>query len=219
MLTHSLQSYLDSDFSSASGLRSNPRQDRSKQSLNVILRATADLIDESGYASVTTAEVAKRTGLAIGTVYRFFPDRIALMFGVYDHVLKGFLDIAVARLAESSPQSWQDSFATILTASAEARRTIPGYQSVHHRILGETGDSERYRERITGIGTAIAGELSTFGLPSSEEWVQHVTVAYELSLSLQRLAFDMSPSGDERLLGEAVSLPLRYLSEHLDEQG
>ncbi|MGO3885669.1 MAG: TetR/AcrR family transcriptional regulator [Mycetocola sp.] len=218
MLTQSLQAYIDSDFTSASGLRSNPRQDRSKQSLNLILRSTADLIDESGYASVTTAEVAKRTGLAIGTVYRFFPDRIALMFGVYDFVLKGFLDIAITRLSQAQPATWEACFSDILDASAEARRTIPGYQSVHHRILGETGDSERYRERISGIGTAIAGELASYGLPDSESWIQHVTVAYELSLSLQRLAFDMNPDGDERLLGEAVSLPLRYLREHLADE-
>lgn len=217
MFTSPLQAYIEDAFTSTAELRSSPRQMRSKQSLTAILATTAEIIDEGGYAAVTTAEVAKRTGLAIGTVYRFFPDRIALMFGVYDDVLRAFLDRAVLNLERTRPEGWADALRTIIDSAAQSRREVAGFQSVHHRILGETGDSERYRERVSGLGAAIAATLAEYGLPVVEGVEGHVTVAVELALSLQRLAFETNPEGDERLTAEARELPVRYLSEHVLE--
>ena len=44
---------------------------------------------------VTTAEVAKRAEMAIGTVYRFFPDRIALMLGVYQYMQDQYVALCI----------------------------------------------------------------------------------------------------------------------------
>ena len=60
-------------------LRNEPVQARSTARLTSLLDAAAEVVDEIGFERLTTAMVAERAGASIGTVYRYFPDRIAVL--------------------------------------------------------------------------------------------------------------------------------------------
>jgi AcrR family transcriptional regulator len=60
-------------------LRNEPVQARSTARLTALLDAAAAAVQELGYERLTTAMVAERAGASIGTVYRYFPDRIAVL--------------------------------------------------------------------------------------------------------------------------------------------
>lgn len=53
-------------------LRTDPIQDRSQATLSRILDTTEELIDEVGVFNLQTGEIAKRAGVSIGTLYRYF---------------------------------------------------------------------------------------------------------------------------------------------------
>src|ERR1700709_2244902 len=59
--------------------RKEPVQARSTARLTALLDAAAAAVQELGYERLTTAMVAERAGASIGTVYRYFPDRIAVL--------------------------------------------------------------------------------------------------------------------------------------------
>ncbi|MBX3195095.1 MAG: TetR/AcrR family transcriptional regulator [Microbacteriaceae bacterium] len=54
-------------------------QARSTARLASLLDAAATVVHEIGYERLTTAMVADGAGASIGTVYRYFPDRIAVL--------------------------------------------------------------------------------------------------------------------------------------------
>lgn len=60
-------------------LRNTPVQARSRSRLEQIAAATRLAIADIGYERFTTADVAERAGCSIGTVYRYVPDRVALL--------------------------------------------------------------------------------------------------------------------------------------------
>jgi len=60
-------------------IRNEPVQARSAARLTALLDAAAHVVHEIGYERLTTAMVADRAGASIGTVYRYFPDRIAVL--------------------------------------------------------------------------------------------------------------------------------------------
>lgn len=62
-----------------SDLRIDPVQARSAATLERILDAARFLAQGTGYDRFTTAHVADRAGVSIGTVYRYFPDRVAIL--------------------------------------------------------------------------------------------------------------------------------------------
>lgn len=60
-------------------LRAAPVQARSNIRLTALLDAAAAIIHKNGYEELTTAAVAKQAGASIGTVYRYFEDRVVLL--------------------------------------------------------------------------------------------------------------------------------------------
>jgi len=60
-------------------LRNKPVQKRSQERLEQLLEAARLAYAEHGRDRFTTQQVAEKAGASIGTVYRYFPDRVLLM--------------------------------------------------------------------------------------------------------------------------------------------
>ena len=60
-------------------LRNHPVQARARERLRSILKAGEEILAEVGRDRLTTAMVAHRAGMSIGTFYRYFLDRVALL--------------------------------------------------------------------------------------------------------------------------------------------
>jgi AcrR family transcriptional regulator len=59
-------------------LRRQPKQKRSQQRVERILEAAAEVFASVGYEAATTHAIASRAGTAIGSLYQFFPDKLAI---------------------------------------------------------------------------------------------------------------------------------------------
>ena len=80
-----------------------PRQARAKASVAVILEAAAQLLEAHGEAGFNTNVVAERAGVSIGTLYRYFPDKRAILAALAeDEMAAANLAIAEA-LAGAAP--------------------------------------------------------------------------------------------------------------------
>ena len=60
-------------------LKRAPLQRRSRETVEVILRATAQILSREGLAHLTTNRVAERAGVSVGSLYQYFPDKEALV--------------------------------------------------------------------------------------------------------------------------------------------
>lgn len=64
---------------SKNSARNIPKQTRSQQRVNLILDTAADLFIEVGYEAMTTNAIAERADISIGSLYRYFPDKDAIL--------------------------------------------------------------------------------------------------------------------------------------------
>ncbi|WP_175900916.1 TetR/AcrR family transcriptional regulator [Burkholderia seminalis] len=75
----------------AAAMRKAPRQARSRATVDVIVTAGARVLDTHGWAGFTTNEVAEVAGVSIGSVYQYFPNKLALVDAIrrrhFDDVL------------------------------------------------------------------------------------------------------------------------------------
>ena len=69
-------------------MRRVPQQVRSQQRVDLILDTAADLFAEVGYESATTNAIAERAGISIGSLYRYFPDKDAILCALADRHLE-----------------------------------------------------------------------------------------------------------------------------------
>lgn len=61
-----------------SAFRRQPQQQRSQQRVEAILQAAAEVFWEMGYEAATTHAIAHQAKTAVGTLYRFFPNKLAI---------------------------------------------------------------------------------------------------------------------------------------------
>ncbi|MEO1347252.1 MAG: TetR/AcrR family transcriptional regulator [Cyanobacteria bacterium J06635_15] len=59
-------------------LRRQPQQKRSQERVEQILKAAAEVFWEMGYDAASTHDIARQAQTAVGTIYRFFPNKLAI---------------------------------------------------------------------------------------------------------------------------------------------
>ncbi len=69
---------MNTSTSKNTSLRRQPKQKRSQQRVERILEAAAEVFAEVGYEAATTHAIATRAKTAIGSLYQFFPDKLAI---------------------------------------------------------------------------------------------------------------------------------------------
>ncbi len=60
--------------------RKSPKQARSNQLVEVVLDAAVQVLMKEGAQRFTTARVAERAGVSVGSLYQYFPNKAAILF-------------------------------------------------------------------------------------------------------------------------------------------
>jgi AcrR family transcriptional regulator len=66
-------------MSAVENMRKIPRQSRAQDTVDVVLEAAAQVLEASGESGFNTNVVAERAGVSIGALYRYFPDKQAIL--------------------------------------------------------------------------------------------------------------------------------------------
>lgn len=193
-------------------LRNEPVQARSAARLTGLLDAAAAVVDEIGYERLTTAMVAERAGASIGTVYRYFPDRIVVLQGLSARLLADLLK----SLSEVYADPGHDTFADLLTAAyasvVDAYRSVPGFRSLR---FGDSLDLPHSGEALPGsvqLARAQAEWASQrFGLISDDLAID-IELVMVMSDALLHRAFYSDRQGEQPYLDAARSIVIDTLT-------
>lgn len=60
--------------------RKHPQQARSTELVSSILQAATQVLTDEGVTRFTTARVAERAGVSVGSLYQYFPNKAAILF-------------------------------------------------------------------------------------------------------------------------------------------
>ncbi len=85
--------------------RRQPRQERSRQTVEAVLDAVPRVLKRHGAGAVTTNRIAEIAGVSIGSLYQYFPDKQAIFDALHErHVedVKLRMERAVAQCASSA---------------------------------------------------------------------------------------------------------------------
>jgi len=114
--------------------RRHPQQERSKQTVDDILEATAQVLKQLGFHDTTTDRIAARAGLSIGSLYQYFPNKIALYEALMTQHFVNVANTALSlaqRLSEATADEFPDLVAAIMLT---AERKDPQLSALLHQI-------------------------------------------------------------------------------------
>jgi len=129
--------------------RRTPRQRRSRVIVSAIVEAGRRLLESEGPRALTTNRIAERAGVSIGSLYRYFPNKQAIVAAIYE----GETGREVEGIRASA------SWAIEEIPLREALAALVDYQLDRHRRLIELGrDFYREHHRDFSLGPRVGAE-------------------------------------------------------------
>lgn len=143
-------------------MRKAPRQQRSRATVDVIVEAAARVLAQRGWKHFTTNETASVAGVSVGSIYQYFPNKLALA----EEIRKRHLDAVLAAISIS------DEHDGVSPLEQRVAKLIDGVVAAHnvdqrlHRVLLDevplAGRSDafemEYQRRYQSIIPPASGE-------------------------------------------------------------
>lgn len=177
-------------------LRSAPVQARSNIRLSALLDSAAELIQHEGYEEITTAAVAKRAGASIGTVYRYFEDRVVLLRSLATRNFERSVKALGMALDAAQPTTPAEAIDVLFDAYLTMFRVETGFRSLR---LGDVLDIRPVDEMPTSqrscdmLARRLAVDIS---LPVNKTNVDILEIGFVTMDALLARAFLLSSEGD-----------------------
>lgn len=111
-------------------LRRQPQQQRSQARVEKILQAAAAVFWEEGYDAATTHAIAAKSNTAVGTLYRFFPNKLAIFHALEKQHRQGVEDIHAQLM---SPEFVQQPLPKMIRQSVETYAAY--FQNLGPRVV------------------------------------------------------------------------------------
>jgi AcrR family transcriptional regulator len=131
---------------SSSTMRKAPQQARSRVTADAILDAAAHILGERGWTALTTNGVAEVAGVSIGSLYQYFPNKLALIEAVRERHFDEVLTVLRAAADPKTPRSQR------IAALVDGMITVHSRYPAAHRVLLEESprgeDSRGMRDRF-----------------------------------------------------------------------
>ena len=135
-----------------------PKQARSRRTREKVLEAAIACFEELGYDETTTAEIARRAKIAVGSLYGYFKDKRAILLELLQGTIAQIADYTIREL---DPEGWQgrsykSNIRRLIDALFHTRHFNPGMQ----RILWERYfKDQQFHEAVTDIEARVRGAL------------------------------------------------------------
>lgn len=201
--------------------RRTPSQERSRDRVERILDATAAVLGEMPVDKVTTAAIADKAGVPIGSVYQYFPNKLAVLAQLARRMMEQVDQKTASMIAEDfGVLPWDQAIDRAIDATMEGYSEQPGYMQLllSIRPTPEFGAiTDESNERVAAM-LALHPALQAV-IPA--ERIQLVTrSAIRAVNSLQDWALSVDdPETANEIIGEMKTLLKGYLAVYMETAG
>lgn len=194
------------------GLRREPQQQRSRDRVEAILEATSQLLEESGYAALSTSTIAERAELTVSSLYQFFTN----VDDIVVELVRRWTAEFDALVTIDPDQPVVDQLAEVIDRYAEFFRTTPGFRAVYFSgsLRGQARVLDRASNQSLEVQLATQWSRRHPEVPAAQ--LQRIArVCVHIGDALLGLAFRVDPMGDQQTLLEAKKALAAYLESAL----
>ncbi len=185
-------------------VRVAPVQLRSTKRVSNILDAAAGYVAAHGYETLTTAAIAETSGASIGTVYRYFPDRLAMLQTLAGRNQQRALEALRGAIREAGPPTLPAALDVVVEAMVELFVNEPGYRSLR---AGDPLDIRPVSEARMGNAELAQAMIEEFSESMDVRFDSTARLALETGFealdALLARAFLRVERGDKAIIAEA----------------
>jgi AcrR family transcriptional regulator len=185
--------------------------------IDAIIRATGELIDESGLEGLTTTEVARRAGVSTATLYRHFPDKHQVLRELVQrlHAERQKQSVLILKRFSSEPD-WRGAIESLIRTTHALRMAQPGGRTTR-RVLHyspELRDWDLADTRELSHQLALAIRRRKPGITTANAESMSLAVVVAIVALLDMACVDTRRA--KKLIDETVGVACAYLAAALD---
>lgn len=200
------------------GVRRLPVRPRGHAAFERILETTASLLEEVGIENVTTNLIAERSGANIATVYKYFPNKHAIIAELFHRMREDRARIARAALAGlHAAADWRAQMRTAIQGACQLRRERRGLLALRQAMRASPELQQLDREQSYTLTGILAEEILAVAPRLSR--AEAGTVARcctEAGNALIDMWSDATASEAERIRPQIDELVIGYLAPYFD---
>lgn len=198
--------------------RRSPQQSRAKQTVEKILDATAELLDEEGHENLTTERVAERSGVNIATLYHYFPNKQALLHALARQFAEQQQERLDAVYRQRKEVGWRDTVDKLVDAGFEFNRTVKGALAVTRAMQSNSSLRQIDYERDSRQSELVAAVLAELGIKGSRLELQtRALVLLQTAGSAMDKALMWYPENAEAAMNEVKLMMKQYINYYIEQ--
>jgi AcrR family transcriptional regulator len=202
-------------------LRRVPQQARSRALIQRVLDASEGLLAREGVDALTTTRIAAEAGVAVGSLYQYFPDKGAIVDALASRYLDEFEDLMAELAAQALHAGWQaDLVDRLIDAYADRYRREPGYRALWfgRHLSEELRDADR-RNKLA-LAEGVRRILVDGGIARDGDGLRTACRAAVLTAdALLQESFREDAAGEPALLDEAKRILRSHFADVIARYG
>lgn len=198
--------------------RKTPTQARSKKRVEAMIDAAAVEFAERGFDGATTEAIAARAGASIGSLYQFFPNKMALFQAMAERCLertKTVFDTVMPVSSAQDERPWIDLVEQSIDAFFVFQRTDPAFRAISMNLqlygVYEEADNALSEEFAARIQTAMVRLTPTLS-PKDRKIVANIIV--QVVTAILFFSFRTGDRHGKEYVRETKVLMRRYLEPY-----
>ncbi len=158
-----------------------PTQARAKATVQAIFDAYVRIWRREGSAAVTTRSVALEAGIAIGTLYDYFPNKAALHSGYVRHCIEQMISEVDETAVQPKDLPWQTRLHRTLqivcgATEGDAPRFPPDMLALEHQVAEPKHQQRAYQE-MAAMWQRVFGACTDIDPPLPPERIESLHLA------------------------------------------
>jgi len=195
--------------------RRRPAPGRARKTVERILASTAELLDEVGFDDLTTNGIAERAGVNVASLYKYFPNKYAVLLALAEKMRDDQLELLAERLQPRG--EWRAELAALLDAYLELFVSRPGFAELAAVLPTSPPLREVDQASLTAEALVIAERLVDYGIEGTRAEREAIArVMLEAARGVLPLVRHAAPARRKRLMRELRRMLEAYLASYLD---
>jgi AcrR family transcriptional regulator len=196
--------------------RKFPRQARAKATVEAVITAAAQVLIAEGYERATTARIAERAGVSVGSLYQYFPNKEALVAALLERHVNELLAVTRRALAAAGALTLEAGLLALVRAGVDAHRVDPALHKILHEQVPRVGKIKKVMSTAAQLAEAIERFLRTRPRelhPARDPAVAAVVIETAIEALAHRYVLERDPRFDDGVLErEAHALIAGYVA-------
>lgn len=196
-----------------SSARRTPVQGRSQDTVQRILSATSRLLERVPLEEITTSRIAQESGVSVGGLYRFFPDKQSIIDAIAIQHVNDFESQVRNRLILLLPLGGPGLLSAVIDRYVEFLDSRPDFRTiVFGKHISPATREQQIRPDIGTAGLLRQVMVRFLGMKDSADLSLKIRIATETGERLLAYAYEQAdPSERRKVVTELKDLLSGYL--------